>query len=190
MNQSDVAGLIALVLTGAQFVPQVTRLMLFEYRGGVSSIFWLLIGTQGLLWIVYALDQSLQYVALVNSIVLLASILILARLRAPSATVKASLAIGCIFGLAFIAVKYLVPAGAAGTVASILAVGAWLPQAWRASVDSDLRGLSPWSWLLTLASSSAWWIHGFFLHDTRVQVPASVSFLVSAWIVFCIFRQR
>ena len=72
MNQSDVAGLIALVLTGAQFVPQVTRLMLIEYRGGVSSIFWLLIGTQGLLWIVYALDQSLQYVALVNSIVLLA----------------------------------------------------------------------------------------------------------------------
>jgi uncharacterized protein with PQ loop repeat len=190
VTRSDLAGSIALVLTAIQFVPQVARLVRFEHREGISSVFWVLIGTQGLLWIVYALDQSLQFVSLVNSLVLIASIVILAHVRAPRAAVKASMVIGCTAGVSLVAARFLLPAAAAGTAATVLAIGCWLPQAWRASVDSNLRGLSPLSWLLTLTSSLAWWTHGFFLPDSRVQVTASAGFLASAWVLICIFRKK
>jgi uncharacterized protein with PQ loop repeat len=189
MHPNDILGLGAVAATSVQFLPQVVRLVRLRRTAGISAWFWIFVAIQSLLWIGYAVSHGLVFVGGVNAIVLSASIVVIACLalygrRHFVGALLTGISLMAV-ALVFVAVA---PSRITGLLAAALAGLAWLPQAWEAIVDRDLSGLSPSSWVLTLLSSTLWGLHGLFIPDPLVVLPAAMGGITSLIVLRRIYR--
>ena len=73
-----------------------------------------------------------------------------------------------------------------GSLAAILSVASFTPQAWKIIRERQTQGLSAATYALTCAGFALWAVYGMLNGDPAIIVPNSICLLLAAFILLLI----
>ena len=176
---------VATVLSGVMMLPQVVRLVRTRISAGVSAT-WLSFGVvlnSG--WVAYCIEMRLwlvvplQVSVVSHQAVALGVLLPLDRGQQRSTLIRAGLLALACTGV-FAAGGWTVLGVGLVTSYGILVLGPAAIRAWR---SSDLSGISPATWKLSAAESTAWGVFGWAVADGPILIYAATGILASVLVL-------
>ncbi|MEE2768153.1 MAG: hypothetical protein VX833_02970 [Actinomycetota bacterium] len=175
---------VATVLSGVMMLPQVVRLVRTRVPAGVSAT-WLGFGVvlnSG--WVAYCVEMRLwlvvplQVSVVAQQAVALGILLPLDRAQQRSALIRAGLLALVCTGV-FASAGWTVLGVVLGTSYGIQ-LGPAVIRAWR---SSDLSGISPATWTLSAAESTAWGVFGWAVADGPILIYAAIGTLAAVLVL-------
>jgi MtN3 and saliva related transmembrane protein len=70
-----------------------------------------------------------------------------------------------------------------GTVAALLSIGSFVPQAWKLIKTRETKGIATPMWILSTSAFAVWTIYGVVLGDWPLIVPNAICFVLAAFIL-------
>jgi MtN3 and saliva related transmembrane protein len=77
-----------------------------------------------------------------------------------------------------------------GTIAALLSITSYVPQAWRIVKTRDTEGLSTAMYVLNTCAFAMWIAYGVYLWKWPIMVPNAICFLLAGFILIMKLRSR
>ncbi len=70
-----------------------------------------------------------------------------------------------------------------GTIAALLSIGSFVPQAWRVIKTRTTKDLATTMWILNTCAFALWTTYGVFLGKLPIIIPNALCFLLAGFIL-------
>ena len=177
-------GALSVALQCLRSVPQVVDLLRSKNSAGVSVATWAVGLFSGLVWLSWGLANHLWAQVLGNALVALGSGVVLAGCWPSKRAAVLRATVLALIGFVLVLLLGLLAAWLLSAVALAVAMLGTLPQVIEVLRDSDLGGVSVWSWLLSGANAVTWTVYGALVGSWVTMAPGVVvlpSCLFIAW---------
>lgn len=189
----DLIGAVASLITGTQVARQLKDVFAVQRPVGVSWLTWELATIQSCGLLFFSISKGYTVAIVINAWVGIISLLILAKLIAPSGrlVVLRFVALAGATGIGFAGAFALSGVRLVGTIGAVASAFVWTPQAWHSVRTRSPAGLSWTLVVLGIASSILWIAYALMLSQWRLLIPpisAIASLVVTA--IYALWRTR
>lgn len=178
----DWLGWIAAVSSGLRALPQVYRLLTTGTTRGISAPAMLFTTITAIGWCVWAVERGELPVALSSSLTAVGFGLVAARLVMVEPQ-PVGLALQGSWACALLSVGLLSGAQDLGWLVSLGSALQFLPQARKSMQETDLSGVSIWTYLLAMSNEMLWLSYGIAITSPVLMLPYLVRAPTSGYII-------